>query len=75
MERENVRDEILEELRREIDGVNSSESELPPNFQTKRRRLKSEVESRNNLSRSILKLIGSTYRLPCIDMPDIDMPV
>jgi hypothetical protein len=60
MERVYVREDIFEECRKEIDGVNSSESMLPQDFRANRRKLQAEVEFRDNISRSILKHI---YRM------------
>jgi hypothetical protein len=57
MKRGYVRDEIFEECRREIDGANGSESELPQEIRAKKRKLQAEVELRDNISRSILKHI------------------
>jgi hypothetical protein len=57
IERGYVRDEIFEECRKEIDGVDRSESMLPQDFRAKRRKFQSEVEFRDNISRSILKRI------------------
>ena len=57
MERGYVREEIFEECRREIDGVDGSESELPREFRAKKRKLQVEVEFRDSISRSILKHI------------------
>jgi hypothetical protein len=57
MERGYVRDEIFEECRKEIDGVDRSESMLPQDFRAKRRKFQSEVEFRDNINRNILKHI------------------
>jgi hypothetical protein len=57
MERGYVRDEIFEECRREIDVEEYSESELPQEFRTEKRKLQAEVEFRDNVSRSILKQV------------------
>jgi hypothetical protein len=57
MERGYVREEIFEECRKEIDGVDGSESMLPQDFRAKRRKLQAEVEFRDSISRSILKHI------------------
>jgi hypothetical protein len=57
MERGYVREEIFEECRKEIDGVDGSESMLPQDFRAKRRKHQAEVEFRDNISRSILKHI------------------
>jgi hypothetical protein len=57
MKRGYVRDEMFEEFRREIDGADGSESEIPQDFRAKKRKLQAEVEFRDNISRSILKHI------------------
>jgi hypothetical protein len=57
MERGYVRDEMFEESRREINGADGSESEIPKDFRAKKHKLQAEVEFRDNISRSILKHI------------------
>jgi hypothetical protein len=57
MERGYVRNEIFEECRRESDGADDSESELPQDFRAKKRKLQADVDFRDSISRSILKHI------------------
>jgi hypothetical protein len=57
MERGYVRDDIFEECRKEIDGVDRSESMLHQDFRAKMHKLQAEVEFRDDISRSVLKHI------------------